>query len=101
MISDLVVLIVLSSDLLVVQFMCMPLIRKFCLSSESVEYLFCKWSMMWMQDVSLGGASSDVAVVLLLKNHLTVLHNVTTASSNCCTFVVMLAMEEDVGSRHR
>jgi len=30
-----------------------------------------------------------------------VLHNVTTASSNCCTFVVMLAMEEDVGSRHR
>jgi len=66
MISDLVVLIVLSSDLLVVQFMCMPLIRKFCLSSESVEYLFCKWSMMWMQDVSLGGASSDVVAVLLL-----------------------------------
>ena len=47
----------------------MPVIDKFCLPSGPVEYVFCKWSMMWMLDVALGGASTDVAVMLLLLNH--------------------------------
>ena len=53
---------------------------------------FCKWSVMCLIALALGGASTEVAAMLYWLNRWFLLHDATTACSNCCTMSPILAM---------